>query len=785
MAPLPSPPAQRAPIPDAPFHDHPVRPSLEGERHNSSDDSVATLASTASSASYTSISTLQSDFGAAELLNEPPRRGSCEASLALATPLEQRMEGLGLRERGLDQPHAVPPFLRPSASPPSSARPLLPSIVTSSSAYAGMHASSPIAQSSSLSSSPGVSPSVAVFPPSSSTSIGAAAARPHRTSSPFASPFSSPRTSTLSSSTPSLRPNFGGGASVMGGSASSSRAGSMPPSGAGAAAAASATRPSSADTTSTTSSGRPWVFDSDASSICSASSGSCGTSAPTSGDAASARVFLNDDGQEQLVDEGGEVYKPQGDYFLEDRPEPPNTSLDIDRSDPAQVVVRVHLPGFSLDNITVAMRRGHKVHVVADSYGEGGGHYEKLVTLGSDVSSSAPRAEFDGTLLRVFIQRRPSRPSSAVSVPGHVASSPFGYVFGSTPSSSPFAASLSSSPDPSGSRDHSRRPSIASSFASARSSIDSYGSLPGSLSLSPSLETYAFGPPLIPLPLPGGGAGGADGAALDDEALPPPCTARAGPPPDYHKRARCLTGPEGARAAAKAAREEAARRAREEVKNLPKEARGGRRLPFRRQKEEMAGAAPLATGSSASSGGEGASSSSSSGWGTSGSSSPNTSDAASLGASFASVERNGTIKASSRTASPLPLPSHDALTRPPLSHQSSGSSTIKGIDAVTSHALESAASQLTEHLERNPAAHNNSPSSSSATSASSRPKLRGHNLTLRPFDRAQSFVDAAAAAAVAAGEAGGASSPSASSDGGGATPRREERGMRFFTPFSS
>ncbi|GAA5903054.1 hypothetical protein JCM8208_000441 [Rhodotorula glutinis] len=784
MAPPPSPPAPRAPIPDAPFHDHPTRPSLEGERHNSSDDSVATLASTASSASYTSMSTLHSDLGAAELLNEPLRRGSCEAGTA--TPLEQRMEGLGLRERGSHEPHAVPPFLRPSASPPpSSARPLLPSIVTSSSAYAGMHASSSIAHSSSLSSSPGVSPSVAVFPPSSSTSAATsvaapAVARPHRTSSPFGSPFSSPRTSALSSSTPSLRPNFGGAASVMGGSASSSRAGSMPPSGA-AYAGASTTRPSSADTTSTSSSGRPWVFDSDASSICSASSSSCGTSgATTTSDGASAggRIFVNEEGHEQLVDEGGEVYKPQGDYFLDERPEPPNTSLDIDRSDPAQVVVRVRLPGFSLDNITVAMRRGHKVHVVADSYGESGGHYEKLVTLGSDVSSAAPRAEFDGTLLRIFIHRRPSRPSSAVSVPGQVASSPFGYGFGS--SGSPFAASLSSSPDPSGSRDHSRRASIASSLASARSSIDSYGSLPGSLALSPSLESYAFGPPLIPLPLPGGEA---DAAGLDDEALPPPCTARAGPPPDYHKRARCLTGPEGARAAAKAAREEAARRAKEEVKNLPKEARGGRRLPFRRQKEEEARSPTMATGS-ASSGGEGASSSSSSGWGTSGSSSPITSDSASLGSTLASVERNGTIKASSRTSSPLPLPPHDALKRPPLSHQSSGSSTVKGVDAVTSHALDSAAFQLTEHLERHPSSSSLS-SGHEASSSAARPKLRGHNLTLRPFDRAQSFVDAAAAAAVAAGEATGASSPSASSDGGGATPRREERGMRFFTPFST
>lgn len=45
----------------------------------------------------------------------------------------------------------------------------------------------------------------------------------------------------------------------------------------------------------------------------------------------------------------------------------------IDRDDPYHVILKVSLPGFSLDNITVAMRRGHRVHIVADSYGENGG----------------------------------------------------------------------------------------------------------------------------------------------------------------------------------------------------------------------------------------------------------------------------------------------------------------------------------------------------------------------------------------------------------------------------
>lgn len=435
------------------------------------------------------------------------------------------------------------------------------------------------------------------------------------------------------------------------------------------------------------------------------------------------------------------------------------------------------------------MRRGHKVHIVADSYGETGGHYEKLVTLGSDVSSAAPRAEFDGTLLRIFIHRRPSRPSSAVSVPGQVAPAPFGHgghghSLGSSMPGSPLSSSLSSSPDLS-SLDHARRPSIASSLASAWST-DSYGSLPGSLTLSPSLESYAFGPPLIPLPVPGGGPDPSAAGGADDAALLPPCTARAGPPPDYHKRARCLTGPEGARAAAKAAREEAARRAKEEVKNLPQEARGGRRLPFRRQKEEQAAAAAAAAAvaasgsSSGGSGGEGTGSSPTSAScsaTTSGSSSPLTSEESSPSDGLPptlSVERGGTIKASSRAVSPLPS---QAPTRPPLSHQSSGASTIKGLDAVTSHALDSTSTQLMEHLERSHDA-----ATSPASGAGVRPKLRGGSLTLRPFDRAQSFLEAAATLATEA--EGGASSPSASSDGGGATPRREERGMRF-TPFST
>ncbi|BGP41926.1 hypothetical protein JCM10450v2_006002 [Rhodotorula kratochvilovae] len=724
----------------------PLRPSLEGERHNSSDDSVATLSSTATTESDSSLSSLHSEFGAAELLNEPPRRGSADwcSSEAAEDVLQPRMEGLGLRQHGHDG-SPVPPFLRPSP-PPLNARPALPAIVTASSPSAGLAAASPLAGAShsAFSSSPAMSPSVSIFPqPSTSAATirsPAPSSVPHRPSSTHS--LSSPA---IPAHYPAASASASSGMSrgCSSSSASPPRASHAGPT---AHAYAHAPRPSSADTFSTSSTrsstGRPWVFDSDASSVCSATSCTSASAAPMG--AGEKRVMLTEDGREELVEEGGEVYKPQGDYFLDDRPEPPNTMLEIDRSEPTHVIVRVRLPGFSLENITVAMRRGHKVHIVADSYGEHGGHYEKLVMLGSDISSAAPRAEFDGTLLRIFIQRRPSRPSSAVSIPGQVAPAPFGapYAFGA-----PASPAASFSPDLSGFADHARRPSLASSLASAWSTDSAGGAL------SPPLDTHAFAAP--------------PADAFDAEALPPPCTARAGPPPDQ-KRARCLIGPEGARAAAKAAREEAAKRAREEVKNLPKEARGGRKLPFRRQKEE-GGAIDGASGSG-SSGGSGSSSEAVSSSATSGSCSPVTSES-SL-ASGAGVDRAGTIKAS-RAASPMQVSAP-----PALSHHSSGGSTVPG-DAATSRALESASTQLSAHLERHPDAA--APPTSSASPSPTRPKFRGNNLTLRPFDRAQSFVEAVTAAAAAAE---GASSPSASSDGGGTTPRREDRTMRF-TPFST
>ncbi|GAA5849816.1 hypothetical protein JCM8547_000572 [Rhodosporidiobolus lusitaniae] len=602
-------------------------------------------------------------------------------------------------------------------------------------------------------------------------------------------------------------------------------------------------RPSSARSRPTSaSSSRPWQFDPETSSVCSASStgpsGQPRTAHDSNGltrpadETVERRVLVNPDGSlGELVDEGGEVYKAPGDMeFLDHRPEPPGASLSIDRSDPSQVILLVTLPGFTLENITVAMRRGHKVHIVADSYDEGGGHFEKLVTLGSDVASSAPRAEFDGNLLRIYIQRRPSRPSSSASTAGSTPA-PFGGVGG--PSHGPPLTVTTSAPYPLPAHhpspdvtliDHTRRLSVASSLASFRS--DASNGTNSSSSFSPS--PY---PPLSPSLEPrspnsfqsffAAHAASSNPLLNSDDPLPdPPCTARASPhPSSFHphgsshaqKRSKSLIGPEGARAAAKAAKEALAQRAREEARSLPKEARGGRHLPFREQKEggekeekvgENGGATPRpasvvrscgsSTNSSMSdfscttSGGEHSSSSGSGGFSSGNGSSTDATSASENDASpplakalsgaveAPGVERSATIKASSSLST-----SSSPAVSPSMASATQGYPTMLG---ATSPASSSSAASSTTAA--------SSPSTPPASSPSTiRPKLKGHSLTLR------SLSDAAASAfgmhhsssteitaEVVAEKAKEASSESASgSSDGGITPRREQEGMRFTT----
>jgi len=46
------------------------------------------------------------------------------------------------------------------------------------------------------------------------------------------------------------------------------------------------------------------------------------------------------------------------------------------------------------------------LHVVADSWEPGGGHFERRISFGYDADLSQVRAEFDGEILRVIVPRR-------------------------------------------------------------------------------------------------------------------------------------------------------------------------------------------------------------------------------------------------------------------------------------------------------------------------------------------------------------------------------------------
>ncbi|KAF7971618.1 hypothetical protein HWV62_20722 [Athelia sp. TMB] len=68
--------------------------------------------------------------------------------------------------------------------------------------------------------------------------------------------------------------------------------------------------------------------------------------------------------------------------------------------------LHISLPGFRRDAITLATRRRRVLHVVADDWAPGGGHFERRVSFGWDAELGAVRAEFDGSVLRVVVPRR-------------------------------------------------------------------------------------------------------------------------------------------------------------------------------------------------------------------------------------------------------------------------------------------------------------------------------------------------------------------------------------------
>ncbi|KDR75142.1 hypothetical protein GALMADRAFT_38480, partial [Galerina marginata CBS 339.88] len=68
--------------------------------------------------------------------------------------------------------------------------------------------------------------------------------------------------------------------------------------------------------------------------------------------------------------------------------------------------LHVNLPGFSWSGITLATKRRRILHVVADRWDNGGGHFERRVSFGYDADLAQVKADFNGDLLRITIPRR-------------------------------------------------------------------------------------------------------------------------------------------------------------------------------------------------------------------------------------------------------------------------------------------------------------------------------------------------------------------------------------------
>ncbi|PWN52179.1 hypothetical protein IE53DRAFT_312616 [Violaceomyces palustris] len=101
--------------------------------------------------------------------------------------------------------------------------------------------------------------------------------------------------------------------------------------------------------------------------------------------------------------------------FLDHRPAPPETELAIETTKTSYVLI-TRLPGFSLDCITLATKHHRTLHIVADKWdAEGGGHFERRITFDNTADLRNVKAEFDGTILRVFVPRRSGTKQNSAS----------------------------------------------------------------------------------------------------------------------------------------------------------------------------------------------------------------------------------------------------------------------------------------------------------------------------------------------------------------------------------
>lgn len=91
--------------------------------------------------------------------------------------------------------------------------------------------------------------------------------------------------------------------------------------------------------------------------------------------------------------------------FLSHAPPPSDSYIAVETSQGEYRLI-VRLPGYRRDSITLSSRRRRILHIVADSWEPGGGHFERRISFGYDADLALVRAEFDGEMLRVIVPRR-------------------------------------------------------------------------------------------------------------------------------------------------------------------------------------------------------------------------------------------------------------------------------------------------------------------------------------------------------------------------------------------
>jgi len=116
--------------------------------------------------------------------------------------------------------------------------------------------------------------------------------------------------------------------------------------------------------------------------------------------------------------------------FLPTLGDAPGCSIDVDDSDPLEVKVTATLPGFKLENITVALKRNGSLHIIADRFDSDtkpitksrpstapsslghsteGHHFERMIELNGVAGRERTSAQFDGTTLIVRVDRKTQR----------------------------------------------------------------------------------------------------------------------------------------------------------------------------------------------------------------------------------------------------------------------------------------------------------------------------------------------------------------------------------------